>query len=132
MEKYGGKANLLSRPVAPVIFYLMIELVENQKRKLSELCRHYRVERLDIFGSAASGPFDPGHSDLDFLVRFGHRQPTGEYAGRYLDFADALEKLFDRRVDLLTEQSIRNPYLHREVEATRQVVYEQSDREAAL
>jgi predicted nucleotidyltransferase len=93
----------------------MIELVENQKRELSNLCRHYRVERLDIFGSAAKGQFDPNRSDLDFLVRFVRRHPTGEYAERYLDFADALEKLFKRRVDLLTEQSIRNPFLHREV-----------------
>lgn len=110
----------------------MIELVENQKQAVSKLCRQYRVERLDIFGSAANGPFEPGRSDLDFLVHFGQRNPTGEYAARYLDFADALEKLFSRRVDLLTEQSIRNPYLRREVEATRQIVYEQSDGEAAL
>jgi len=110
----------------------MIELIENRKGELSKLCRHYRVERLDIFGSAANGPFDPSRSDLDFLVRFGQRHPTGEYAERYLDFADALEKLFQRRVDLLTEQSIRNPFLNREVQATRQVVYEQPDREAAL
>jgi predicted nucleotidyltransferase len=110
----------------------MIELVEIQKRELSELCRHYRVERLDVFGSAANGLFDPSRSDLDFLVRFGQRHPTGEYAERYLDFADALEKLFGRRVDLLTEQSIRNPFLKREVEASRQVIYEQSDCEALV
>jgi predicted nucleotidyltransferase len=109
----------------------MIALIEKEKKRLSELCRQYRVERLDVFGSAAGGSFDPITSDLDFLVRFGQRLPTGEYAFRYLDFANELEKLFQRRVDLLTEQSIRNPILHREVEATRQVVYEQPHGEAA-
>jgi predicted nucleotidyltransferase len=102
----------------------MIDLVRNQTPALSKLCHDYQVERLDIFGSAAKGTFDPGRSDLDFLVRFHERNPTGEYAERYLDFADALERLFQRRVDLVTEHSIRNPFLHREVENTREVVYE--------
>jgi hypothetical protein len=124
---------LLFRPVTPAIFAAeMIELVKNQKQEVSNLCRQYRVERLDVFGSAADGRFDPARSDLDFLVRFRGRQPTGEYASRFLDFADALEKLFRRRIDLLTEQSIRNPFLRREVESTREVVYEQSDCEAAV
>jgi predicted nucleotidyltransferase len=114
------------------MFRMMIDLVENLKQELSDLCHRYRVERLDVFGSAASGAFDPGRSDLDFLVRFVQRRPTGEYADRYLGFADALEKLFQRPVDLLTEESIRNPFLQREVEATRQVLYEQPNDEAAL
>lgn len=110
----------------------MINLVPNQNEELSELCRHYRVERLDVFGSAASGGFETGRSDLDFLVRFAGRGPTGEYAERYLDFAGALEKLFQRPVDLVTEQSIRNPFFLREVEATRQVIYEQPHGQAAV
>ena len=109
----------------------MIDLLENRKHELSELCQRYRVERLDVFGSAADGRFAPDRSDLDFVVRFGDRQPTGDYADRYLDFADALERLFSRRVDLVTEQSIRNPYFRREIEATRQLVYEQPHAEAA-
>ena len=110
----------------------MIELVKNQKAELSRLCQDYRVERLDIFGSAAKGTFDANRSDLDFLVRFSQRNPTGEYAERYLNFADELERLFQRRVDLVTEQSIRNPFLHREVERTREVIYERPNSKTAV
>ena len=110
----------------------MIDLVKNQTAELTELCRYYRVDRLDIFGSAAKGTFDARRSDLDFLVRFHQRNPTGEYAERYLDFAEALEKLFQRRVDLVTEHSIRNPFLRREVESTRELVYERPHPETAL
>jgi predicted nucleotidyltransferase len=78
------------------------------------------------FGSAASGEFNPKASDMDFLVRMIGRQPIGAYADRYLSLAESLEQLFDRRVDLVTEESIRNPHFRREVEATRQLVYEQS------
>jgi hypothetical protein len=58
------------------------------------------------------------------------RQPTGEYADRYLDLAEALEKLFKRPVDLVTEQSIHNPYFQQEIETTRQLVYEQASADS--
>ena len=62
-------------------------------------------------------------------MSFADRQPTGDYADRFLDFAEGLERLFGRPVDLGTEQSIRNPYFRREVEATRQLLYEEPDAE---
>ncbi len=103
----------------------MIPIIDLHHYELAELCRRYGVERLYIFGSAAQGHFDPEQSDLDFLVEMADREPTGSYADRYLDFAVALERLFGRRVDLVTVQSIRNPYFRREIEATRQLIYEQ-------
>jgi predicted nucleotidyltransferase len=108
----------------------MVAIVEHNRTALVELCRRYRVERLYLFGSAASDRFDAQRSDLGFLVCFVDRAPTGEYADRYLDFAEGLERLFGRPVDLVTEQSIRNPYFRREVEATRQLVYERPHQEA--
>lgn len=58
------------------------------------------------------------------------RQPNAAYADRYLTLAEELERLFDVPVDLVTEESIRNPYLQREIEETRQLVYGQSREEA--
>lgn len=109
----------------------MILLVEQRKPELAELCRRFNVSRLFLFGSAASDRFKGEGSDLDFLVEMDDRQPTGAYADRYLGLAEALEELFGRGVDLVTTQAIRNPYFRREVEATRQLVYEQQGEEAA-
>ena len=53
------------------------------------------------------------------------------YAARYLNFADALEALFDRPVDVVIERSIRNPHFRRAVEATRQHVYDDRNTPAA-
>lgn len=100
----------------------MTELVEQHLATLSDLCRRYGVKRLYLFGSAASDRLQPS-SDLDFLVEMADRQPDAAYARRYLDFAEALEHLFARRIDLVTEQAVRNPYLRREIQATRQLVY---------
>jgi predicted nucleotidyltransferase len=109
----------------------MISLVAQSKPALTELCKRFKVRRLYLFGSAARARFNQA-SDLDFLVEMAERQPTKDYADRYLGFADALEQLFKRRVDLVTEDSIRNPFLRREVQATRQLVYEQRSEETVV
>ena len=42
--------------------------IADKKDELAELCRRYRVSRLEVFGSAARGAdFDPDTSDADFL-----------------------------------------------------------------
>jgi uncharacterized protein len=110
----------------------MIDLVQNNRNAVADLCRKFKVRRLDVFGSAATGEFAPQRSDLDFVVNFADRAPTGEYANRFLGLAEALERLFQRPVDLVTEQSIHNPYFRRTLEATRQVIYEGHDAEMAV
>lgn len=110
----------------------MIPLLQDKQRELTELCRKFGVEKLYAFGSAVSDQFNSRTSDIDFLVQMVGRQPTGAYADRYLNLAEDLERLFGRRVDLVTEESIRNPHFRREVEATRQLVYEQSFEQAAV
>jgi len=110
----------------------MIPQLQQHEAQLAELCQRFGVERLFVFGSAASGKFKESASDLDFLVHLADRRPTGEYADRYLGLAEGLECLFGRRVDLVTDESIRNPYFRREVEATRRLVYDRSLAQAAV
>ena len=94
----------------------------DQRDAIAALCRAWSVERLEVFGSAADGRFDPARSDFDFVVRLAPE--TGRsVADRYFGFADALEALLGRRVDLLTDQPIRNPYLRRAVDASRRDLY---------
>lgn len=101
----------------------MIHEVTQQHSALVELCRRYRVRRLQLFGSATTGTFAPGRSDLDFLAEFAEtRNP--DYADRYFDFAQALEELFKQHVDVLTQRAIRNPYFRAEIEHTAELVYE--------
>ncbi len=107
------------------------DLIERHRSALYDLCRRHGVERLYLFGSAAAGRSEHPN-DLDFLVELADRQPTASYADRYLDLADGLERLFGRRVDLVTDQSIRNPYFRREVEATRELVYGKPRKEAPV
>ena len=95
---------------------------------IAELCEEFGVERLELFGSVATGEVEEAN-DIDFIVRFADRSPG--YATRYLDFAEALEELLDRKVDLVTERSIQNPYFRRSVDASRRVIYDRRSEETA-
>ena len=96
---------------------------------IAELCEEFGVERLELFGSAATGEVEEAN-DIDFIVRFADRSPG--YANRYLDFAEALEELLDRKVDLVTERSIQNPYFRRSVDASRRVIYDRGSEQTIV
>ncbi|MGB5550254.1 MAG: nucleotidyltransferase domain-containing protein [Thermoanaerobaculia bacterium] len=99
----------------------MIPSIEAKREPLAQLCTHYQVRSLDIFGSAATGDLRED-SDLDFLVEFRHVDSMS-LADQYFGLLKELEELFGRRVDLLTRRSLRNPYFVDSVEKTRQLLY---------
>jgi predicted nucleotidyltransferase len=76
--------------------------------EIASLCRKYGVRKLELFGSAASGQFDPASSDIDFFYEFDD-DPTG-LADRFFGLMEDLEKLLGRKVDLVSSQDVRNPY----------------------
>jgi predicted nucleotidyltransferase len=100
----------------------MIRLIEENREELDRLCLRHRVARLELFGSAAVGDFDPQTSDLDFLAEFLPLKP-GQHADAYFGLLASLEALFGRPVDLLMPRAIKNPYFLQSVNQTRTVVY---------
>lgn len=100
----------------------MIPLIEDNRAALEELCRRYGVKRLEVFGSAAGGEFDPERSDVDFLVEFEPVE-AGRPADQYFGFLQELETLLGRGVDLLVLEAIRNPYFLRNIADQRELLY---------
>jgi predicted nucleotidyltransferase len=94
------------------------------REQLGKLCRRFHVRRLDVFGSAARGDFDPARSDLDFLVEFDSREPNALSFKIYFSFKESLEALFGRSVDLVEPGAMRNPYLKASIERSREPVFE--------
>lgn len=84
------------------------------------MCRRLQVERLDIFGSAATDQF-AADSDVDVLVRFD--RGAGDLFNRYFDLKEGLEQIFGRLVDVVLEDSLKNPYFKLAIEQTRKKVY---------
>ena len=91
--------------------------------RIRDLCRQFGVIRLEAFGSAVHGRFDPARSDIDLLAEFAAPREPG-YANRYLDFAEALEALFERKVDLLTPGAIRSPRFAESIRRHAVTLYE--------
>lgn len=100
----------------------LIPLVANRSEEIAALCRKHQVQRLDLFGSAASGDFDPESSDLDFLVTF-LPEANATYVGVYHRLYTDLKELFDQPVDLVIETDFKNPYLREAVEESRAQIY---------
>lgn len=100
---------------------MIAEIVEHHEM-IAELCRKHHVRRLEVFGSAADGSFDPESSDLDFLVEYLPLQP-GEHYEAYFGLLEDLEEMFGRKVDLVETGAMRNPYFIRRVNESRTVVY---------
>ncbi len=100
----------------------MVSIIDAQRSELEALCRKHRVRRLEVFGSAADGTFDPERSDLDFLVEYEQLSPSEHYEA-FFGLWEDLQALFHRKVDLVEPHTMRNPYFIKEVNATRKPVY---------
>ena len=101
--------------------------VAERADELERLCRLHRVQRLDLFGSAAIG--EQRHdSDLDFLVEFKPTESDRVYANAYFGLLEGLQDLFGRPVDLVVESTIDNPYFRESVEESRTPLYAGQER----
>jgi predicted nucleotidyltransferase len=88
---------------------------------IHHLCRDHRVDKLYLFGSILGKSFDE-NSDIDFVVRFKNVELL-DYADNYFNFKFSLEDLLKRPVDLLEEQSIKNPYFLESLNESKQLIY---------
>jgi predicted nucleotidyltransferase len=102
---------------------LMIDEIARRREELRALCRRFHVRRLDLFGSAARGDFDPDRSDVDFLVEFDRTHPDALSLRTYFGLKEALERLLGRPVDLVEPGAVRNPYLKASIEGSREPVF---------
>lgn len=92
---------------------------------IKNLCIRHGVDKLYLFGSILRDDFNK-ESDIDFIVRFKNIE-LFRYADNYFDFKFSLEDLLKRRVDLLEEHSIKNPYFLESLNETKRLIYGQRD-----
>jgi predicted nucleotidyltransferase len=96
----------------------MIELSELQKN-IEKICKELSLRRLDLIGSAARGDFGE-KSDVDVLVTF---EGDERLFDRYFELKQCLERLFNRKVDVIEERAIKNPYFKKSIERDRVKIY---------
>ena len=101
------------------------DLIENRKNDFAELCKNHSVKQIFAFGSSVIGNFDPKNSDIDLLVEIDELDPV-ERGEKILSLWDKLEAFFKRKVDLLSNPNIRNPYLRKSVDESKVLIYDDS------
>lgn len=103
--------------------FVDMKLIELNLRQIIDLCRKHRVKSLAVFGSILTDKFND-ESDVDLLVDF---EPTDhdtfDYVGNYFGLRDALERLFNRTVDLIEYGSNLNPIFKALVDKKKRVIY---------
>jgi len=99
--------------------------ISKQKKDFILLCKSHNVKYLYAFGSSTDERFDPMSSDIDLLVEIDSPDPI-DRGEKLLSLWDLFEKFFNRKVDLLTESSVRNPYLKKSIESTKVLIYDGS------
>lgn len=96
----------------------------------TKLCRVYNVSKLYAFGSAVTDHFDEDSSDVDLLIEIEENDPL-EKGEKLLAIWNELEDFFQRKVDLLTESSLKNPILRKNIEATKILIYDGERQEVS-
>ena len=77
--------------------------IEVSDEALRDMCRKWKIRRLELFGSARSGRLGPS-SDIDFLAEF-----DADEQWSLMDLARAQEEfstLLGRRVDLVDRKNL--------------------------
>ena len=99
------------------------EEILKQKSNFETLCKNHKVRYLYAFGSSTTDKFDANSSDIDLLVEIDVPDPI-ERGEKLLSLWDTFELFFNRKVDLLTDTSIRNPYLRKSIDSTKVLIYD--------
>ena len=107
-------------------FFCMNKLIKNSIEQIISVCKELNVEKLWIFGSANSSGFSED-SDIDFLVSF-EQMALPDYAENYFLLAEKLEKVLERKVDLVTVNSLSNPFFIEEVEKSKSLIYDKQNQ----
>jgi uncharacterized protein len=100
----------------------MNPLLKKNMEKIRTYCQQHDVEKLYAFGSAITDHFSE-RSDVDLIVKF-KSLPFDKYTDNYFELLEIFERLLNCKVDLMTENSLSNPYFIKKVNQTKKLIYE--------
>ncbi len=103
-----------------------MKLKESINYKMADflsLCKSHQVKNLYAFGSSITNQFNEDLSDIDLLIEIDSDDPI-ERGEHLMNIWDKFEQFFQRKVDLLTNASIKNPILRKSIDSTKILIYD--------
>uniref|UniRef100_UPI004047F5AC nucleotidyltransferase family protein n=1 Tax=Roseivirga sp. TaxID=1964215 RepID=UPI004047F5AC len=107
------------------------EHISNQQGSFLEICSKHKVKSLYAFGSSIQHSFNKESSDIDLLIELSESDPL-ERGELLISIWDEFETFFNRRIDLLTQDSAKNPYLKKSIDQTKVLIYDGSSQEIVI
>ncbi|MDA3883175.1 MAG: nucleotidyltransferase domain-containing protein [Bacteroidales bacterium] len=98
-----------------------MSMLDKNIPEIISLCSKHKVSKLFVFGSILTKNFNK-NSDIDFLVDFDGVD-VYDYADNYFNFKSSLEILFKRQIDLVENKAIKNPFLRKSIDSSKQLIY---------
>ncbi len=100
----------------------MNPLLIKHLREVKKICKQHKVVALYVFGSVCTEKFNE-NSDIDFLITFA-KMPLRIYADNYFGLEDSLSALLGRKVDVVVEKTLKNPYFINVMGKTKTLIYD--------
>jgi len=89
--------------------------------QINRLCNTHNVRSLFAFGSVVSDKLKP-ESDIDLIVDIDSEDPI-DYSDNYFALKFQLEDMLNRPIDLLEAKALKNPFLKKQIDNTKVLVY---------
>ena len=105
--------------------------IKSNSSEFLTLCQSHDVKTLYAFGSSINERFNETTSDIDLLVEIETKDPI-KRGENLIDLWDKFEKMFQRKVDLLTSSSIKNPILKRNIDSSKILIYDGKERKVSF
>ena len=87
------------------VLQLATYIKDTLKKIKSILADKYHVSTIGLFGSVVRDDYSPASSDIDIIVDFS--RPIGI---EFVDLANYLEKILNKKVDLVSKRGIKIKY----------------------
>ncbi len=107
-----------------------MNLIDNYRSQIIELFENQKVKELYLFGSVLTDRFNDS-SDIDMLIQFNQVELL-EYFDNYMDLKEKLEKMFNRQVDLVENQAVKNPIFRKVLDREKRLLYERKGAEMSV
>jgi uncharacterized protein len=103
----------------------MVGLLKHNMVLIQDVCKKHHVKSLYLIGSATGNEEDFGKdSDVDFIYVFDkNRIAELDYADNYFNLLFSLQDILHRKVDLVPEEKISNPFFRNSINQTKLVIY---------
>ena len=98
-----------------------MKITKENRERVKALCKTYNVETLYLFGSVTNDNFSE-KSDIDLLVQF-KKIDLARYFMNYITLKEKLKSILKREIDLIEEQTLKNPILIKSINKNKELIY---------